>query len=226
LTSKDWISFEEWQRIQGKKVQSIGSPFNNEIITVRSVYLWNEMTAPLPSGSTTGEWGFFPCPQALSGFLRYVLLPAFFGVWLVREEWDAQPEKFIKAEELFEFAERSKKCRYLEDIPLMKELIADLDCLVNKDDREVCQGIVAVSKKFNNRWENASTWCFKIQVFETPVSVGAEIFDRFAEGLEAEDAEEEFGISKSDWLEICRNAIQNTAAQDRFMDKVNESGWF
>ena len=229
MVEMNWASFLEWKQIYEKTNCGVGSPFNDAPLTEDSIYLWNEMSAPLPSGATNGVWGIFPESKSLAGFLRYVVLPKFFEIWLVRDEWDDNPERFINAEELFELAElaeQSVKCRYIEDIRLMKALIADLDALMDKDNEKVGIGLVDLTKKFNGRWEDTPTWCFKLKVYENPVSVGKEIFNRVAEDLDEKDATEEFGMPEDVWMEICKKALTDKSTQKQFTEKLSESAWF
>jgi hypothetical protein len=126
----------------------------------------------------------------------------------------------------FELAEQSGKCRYLGDIPLMKSLIAELDTLMDKDNEKVKKGITAVVKKFNERWESTPTWTFKLEVYENPVLVGKEIFNRVADEVDEKYVVEEFGMSENDWMDICEKAIADDAAQEQFSERLSEAGWF
>jgi hypothetical protein len=226
MTEKNWASFSEWKKIVAETNCGVESPFNDTLLTDDSIFLWNQTGTPLPSGSTNGAWGSFPEPKALVGFLRYVALPVFFEIWLVREEWDKEPERFIKAEELFELAEQSGKCRYIEDTQLMKTLIADLDVLMEQDNEKVTMDLTAVVKKFNERWENTPTWCFKLEIYESPVMVGKEIFNRVADEIKDEYVEEEFGMAEKDWMNICQKALTDKTAQDQFSERLREAGWY
>lgn len=226
MVQKDWSSFAEWEEIVKKNGRSVESSFDHMPLTKSSVFHWNQMSTPLPAGGTYGAWGIFPEPKALAGFLRFMVLPQFFEIWLVREEWDDDPERFVRAEELFDIAEKSGKCRYIEDVPVMKTLIADLDALMNQDNEKVTAGLNDVAKKFNDRWEDTPTWCFKVEVYNDPVAVGKEIFKRIAEDLEEEDIVEEFGMSEDDWMDICRKALTDESAQEQFTEKLSDSGWY
>ena len=226
MRETNWGSFAEWEEIRTKTNCGLESPFNGESLTKDGVYLWNQMSAPLPSGSTNGVWGIFPDPKALAGFLRYIVFPIFFEIWLVREEWDQDPEKFISAENLFELAEQSGKCRYIEDVSLMKTLITELDVLMDQDNAKVRAGLKDVANKFNGRWEDTPTWCFKIEVFEDQVAVGKEIFRRVSEDMEKEYIEEEFGMSENNWMEICKKVLTDKSAKEQFTKRLYDSGWF
>ena len=226
MVQKDWSSFAVWEKIVDKNGRGVESPFDYMPLTKNSIFHWNQVSAPMPSGSTNGAWGTFPEPKALAGFLRYVVLPQFFEIWLVREEWDDEPDRFISAEELFDLAEKSEKCRYIEDVQVMKTLIAGLDALMGQDNEKVRAGLNDVAKKFNEKWENTPTWCFKIEIYEDPVAVGKEIYKRVAADVKEEYLNEDFGMSEDDWIDICRKALTDESAQEQFNEKLNDSNWF
>lgn len=221
---KDWSVFSFWNE-QYKGVSELTGPFHGEPITDKTIFLWSEMTAPLPSGGSAGAWDYFPEPKALAAYLRFRMFPVFFEIWLVREEWDPNSNEFISADELFSRAMGSKKCRYAEDIPSMKSLIQQLDKLLPlDDDAAILSGIQQVIKAFNAVWENTGTWQFSIGVFSDPVSVGEEIYRRRTEGEddEVEFFEEEFGMNKVEWLEICALVTSDKKAQEHFLEVFRE----
>ena len=226
MSDNNWGSFSYWKQIYTDKGRGVESPFNAAPLTENSVYFWSQMSAPFPSGSTNGAWGCFPESKALTGFIRYIVFPAFFEIWLVREKWDKDPERFVNADELFTLAEKSGKCRYIEDTPLMKALIAELDELIDKPDEQVKSGLQKVADKFNDRWSDTTTWCFEIHVFDTPEAVGIEIMNRLSEDVHEEDIEKELGIPKKEWMIICDSAISDSDAKDRFIEVLEDSTWY
>ena len=225
MSETNWASFATWEEIKTKTNCGLDSPFVGESLTEDSIYLWNQISVPLPSGSTNGVWGIFPDPKALTGFLRYIVFPSFFEIWLVRKEWDQDHEKFISAEKLFDLAEQSGKCRYIEDVPIMKTLIAGLDELMDQDNAKVRVGLKDIANKLNDRWENTPTWGFKVEVCDDSVTVGKEIFRRVAEHVEEEYIEEEFGMSENKWMEICKKVFTDKSAKEQFTEKLFDSGW-
>jgi len=183
------------------------------------------MTAPLPSASSGGGWDYFPEPKALAAYLRFRMLPVYFEIWLVREEWDSKRDEFISADELFSQAINSSKCRYEEDIPLMKSLIQQLDDLLRQDDdAPIISGLRQVMEAFNAEREDTGTWQFSIEAFAGPVSVGEENYRRRTEDEDDGDEvlEEEFEMNKAEWIEICAHAASDTEAQERFLQILRE----
>jgi hypothetical protein len=59
----DWTTFPAWSKfLRGE--EGLGNPFHKEPITKKSVFLYSEMAAPLPSGATAGMWFSYPCGDA------------------------------------------------------------------------------------------------------------------------------------------------------------------
>jgi hypothetical protein len=226
MEKRNWKSFEYWKNLYIGSEAELQGRFQSDPMTEKSVFLWTQLGAPLPSGSTSGAWSIFPEIKSLIGFLRFVALPIYFGIWLVREEWDDESNKFINAEQMFETAQSSGKCRFTDDIPLMKELIKNLDNLFDLPDEKIYPELKEVIKKFNDRWENTSTWCFTIQTYENPKDTGMEIFNRIAEDVQEEYQEEEFGMSKGSWIEICNSALNDEKAQLEFKEVLAESALY
>ena len=221
---KDWSVFSFWNE-RYKEVPELAGPFQDEPISDKTIFLWSQMTASLPSGGSAGAWDYFPEPKALVAYLRFRMLPAYFEIWLVREEWDPKSDEFISADELFSRAMSSNKCRYAEDVPLMTSLIQQLDNLLRQDeDASILSGLQQVIEAFNNKWEDTGTWQFSIGMFADPVSVGQEIYRRRTEGEDdgPELFEEEFAVNKAEWLEICAHAASGPEAQERFIQVLRE----
>lgn len=224
MSNESWRELDFWKNYSG----SLESPFNREKLTDQSMFLWNEMTAPLPYGHTAGAWGAFPEPEALIGFLKYIVLPTFFETWLIREEWDEEPEKYISPEELFNRARNSEKCRYTEDIIEMKGFIDSLNSLFGKSYSEIKSGLQEIEKKFNAKWSDTPTWCFRIEGYDSPGAVCSEILGRHEVEMTDEDDffQEEMGFSKEEWKHICKNAASDLEAQDKFFQILERNASF
>jgi hypothetical protein len=117
------------------------------------------MTAPLPSGTTAGAWTAYPAVQKLAAHLRFGLLPDDFSIWLCRDEWDLNPQELKTAEVIFEGA-KSANNRYAGDIPVMQEIIAELDGSMKADEAEAWRRVQKACRMFNARWKSTPTWNF------------------------------------------------------------------
>jgi hypothetical protein len=214
-----WDSLNFWKEKAGGTI-SVELYFNESELNPRSIFIWTEMTMPMPSGSTVGSWLWFPEPKALVGYLKHVLFPSYFGIWLVREEWDTSEDEFLPVEKMLDDAEKAAECRYKQDIPLMREIIKDFDKLFDQEDRLVIEQLKNIENKFNIRWENTPTWCFKIQIFSSPFDVGKEIIDRIED--EELDIDEELGMTTDEWLSVCKDIYQAEDHKEIFINELRE----
>jgi hypothetical protein len=107
-----------------------------------------------------GVWTAYADVRQLAAHLRFGLLPGDFSIWLCRNEWDADDDKPKPAEAIFDGAEAAKN-RYVEDIPLMKKIIAELDAAMQADSNtDAWRGVDKACRLFNARWKSTPTWNF------------------------------------------------------------------
>ena len=232
---EQWTTWDYWNTWTAKNGRVIVDPFENRSITKSTVFLWNALTTPLPSGSTTGIWQHFPDANALAGYLRHFLLPTFFEIWLVREEWDENNAEFVTAEDLFSRALQSQKCRYVHDISSMQKVIKVVDEALNSQSIGDCfKATKRAVKKFNSKWSDTPTWCFSLNVYDSPLKAGKHMAETWGlEEYEADDSDEEnnemywetaepFKMSPQDWKKVCKKAATDSASSDRFLSVMRE----
>lgn len=129
------------------------------------MFLYSEMTAPLPCAGTAGVWTAYPGVHSLVAHLRFGLLPLDFATWLSRDEWDSAPREPKTAEMLFEGAQAANN-RRVADFPLMKKVIAQLDAALETTDEAVAwRKLQMACRIFNSRWESTPTWNFAHKPF-------------------------------------------------------------
>ncbi len=220
MIEKDWGNFGVWADIFKGRGPSLESPFVDEPITNDSMFLWVEVGAPKHHDTVNGMWNCMPCPGALAGFLRYVVFPLFFEFSLMRPQWDANPDRYVRAEELFGNAEFSAQCHFKDDIPAMREIILQIDPLFDMDNDQIRIQLHAVAGAFNQRWANSSRWHFAVQVYDSPEAVGREILNRLVSG------ETPLGMSDDAWLKICASTVKNLKAQQNFKAVLKQQAWF
>ena len=172
----DWTQFPAWKRFLAKN-EGIASPFQKEVIGPKSLFLYSEMTAPLPSGATAGMWFAYPGAQELVAHLRFAVLPNVFGIWLCRDEW-AKEETPVDLATLFVEA-REHGSRYAADLPVMERIAALLDEAASTKRPQVAQELAERAiRTFNRRWRNTPSWAFRLQLFDTIEKVTRDIAKR------------------------------------------------
>jgi len=156
----DYTRFPTWKRFLAGRECQTDNPFDRQPLGPAPVFLYSEITAPLPSGSMAGVWTAYPNAQKLAAHLRFGLLQAEFSIWLYRDEWDSAPQEPRTAEMIFAGAEAANN-RYVEDIPLMKKVIAELDvALQTADGTDAWRRVQKACRMFNSRWKSTPTWNF------------------------------------------------------------------
>lgn len=214
MTKKSWTTWEEWHAWTQENGRNLDDPFPEQPITEKTVFLWSEMTSPMPCSSTGGSWAHFPDTWAAAGFIRHLLLPQFFEIWLVRDEWDPDPESHIVAEDLFERAITSGECRYEDDIATMRKVLLMVDQAIESDSNEVCFQLLQKSvKKFNRFWSGIATWSFEIKLYPDPVAAGRQMSKRWL-GF--------FDDEPSEWRSICSKAASDAEASAKFLENMTQ----
>lgn len=225
------IKFEYWQEQKNSNFPDVFSTFDGiESIDEGTFFIWSEMTTHMPCSGGAGMWEMLQNIDLLIGYIRHVRLPGFFEIWLKRDEWDNN-EDMIKAEELFDRAERVADLKYKEDIPLMKEIIKEIDSLFSLPENQKFERLKSALVKFNDKWDNAGTLSFSIYIYKDAVEVGEELYKRdnelidetyydyFGEDEEAENKE----VALEQWLEICGNIYSDEVSFDIFMNVLDNS---
>jgi hypothetical protein len=105
-------------------------------------------------------WTAYPGVLDLAAHLRFGLIPCDFSIWLCRDEWDPAYQDPKTAEMIFEGAQAECN-RYVEDIPLMKKVIAELDKALEARGDETWRHLETACRRFNARWKSTPTWNFE-----------------------------------------------------------------
>jgi hypothetical protein len=220
----DASSSEFWRA----RNDDVDCPFWDKRITEHTTFAYHTFCAPMPCCMFVGQWWMYPDTPSLIGFIRHWFLPGAFACWLDRRAWDEDlSENIVLVEELLARAGQADECELQEDIPFMRELICGLDTLVDIPDvTDTWARLQEVTAKFNDRWEHGGTWAFSIDVYNDPVTVGAEIAKSVA-GYRDEpvDASHPLLGLRPDWEHLCETVLDDPAAQARFktvLQKVSE----
>jgi hypothetical protein len=156
----DYAKFSTWKRFLSGREDQTESPFDGKPLGQKPVFLYSEVTAPLPAATMGGGWTGYADVWQLAAHLRFGLLPLDFSIWLCRNEWDSADQEPKAAEAIFEGAEAAKN-RYVADIPRMRKVIAELDAAIHmSSDPDAWRQIEKACRFFNSRWKSTPTWNF------------------------------------------------------------------
>lgn len=227
--------FEYWQRQKRHEFPDItGMNYTIDRLTEETAFLWTSMSGAPPCSSSVGMWELAMNVEALAGYIRYIYLENFFEIWLKRDQWD-NSEAMLKAEDLFSMAENVEGLEYKRDIPLMKEIIEDIDCAMGLSSHETFEGLKRALDKFNTHWNGTVTWSFDMEIYKDALEAGQALFNMNRDNIEEmyseylEDSEnniEEKMITKDQWLEICKGIYLNKRQLDFFLNVLRNSNYF
>lgn len=208
----DWTTFPAWSKfLRGE--EGLGNPFHKEPITKKSVFLYSEMAAPLPSGATAGMWFAYPGAREMALHLQFVVLPELFGVWLCRDEWVKDGSR-VDLEALFDEA-RVQESRYIADLPVMQR-VTDLiqQAASAKSTKASIEHLQKALRVFNRRWRHTPTWGFHLKPFLTPETVAKDIARR----NRCSD------LNKKEFLELTGRIFKDPKAEKAFRFALSQAG--
>ena len=221
--SEEWTRFSFW-----KQVDEGENPFDDGPVGPDSLFAHESFCALLPCAAGVSVWRHFPGPRAAAAYLRHMFLGACFSTWLVREEWDDGDEASrIPVCDLLDRAERAEECMFAGDIPLMREIVAELDAALSSADAgDAATLLQSALQKFNARWSHTPTWEFGFRLIGDCEEVGAAVYSQYdelqeedgdegegeGEGEEGNTFEEEHGYTQEEWMDLCRRARTDPSA--------------
>jgi len=209
----DATTFEHWLRLFPDRQQ--GAWVRSEPITSRTPFIFSSLTAPLPAAAYFGGWQWFEGVRTLAGYHLHALLPRMFEIWLDRDRWDEETDLPIPARDLLDRAERAGT--FPDDLPLMRELIAESEGLLDLAAIEMLDGLKRVASRFNDRWASTATWDLRIEVYADPMEAGEALHERGGE---------EGAQARRDWLDVCSRVDQDPAARETVTTRFLESDEF
>jgi len=239
MEESTYSDFEYWQKQKRDEFPDVtGMNYTIANLAEETAFLWTSMSGAPPCSSSVGMWEFALNVQGLVGYIRYIYLENFFEIWLKRDQWD-HGQDMIKAEDLFRNTEEINDLEVKKDIPLMKEIIEEIDSIWGLASDEMFAGLQRALDKFNARWNHTSTWCFDMKIYNDAIEVGKALFNNNRDNIQEmysdyieEHAENngysriEDEISKDEWLEICKGIYSDKAKLDLFLNVLRNSNYF
>lgn len=199
--------------------------YQSDQLTNTTVFLWSRVTPPRQSPfgirfEIRNKWEWFSEAKACVGYLRYVVLPKWFIIWLGM--WDEDgfaPVTLLSTEEIFTEGIKTGAPEHMKDIPLMRNLIAKLGALFDASDDQITTGLREVALEFNEKWAKTPNYESEIQVFYSPMEVAEELI------RQGESEKKDFGNFeswKSRLLSTCSNALSDENSQIQFLSEIGE----
>ncbi len=195
-----------------------------------SVFVFASTTAPLPCASHYGWWQWFETVEEAFGYVRHVLMPEMFELWLVRQDWDKDTDTLTEATGLLNRADKAGV--FPDDIPVMRVLIAELDQAIQSDEATMRESLRGVAKRFSERWGRTRTWDLSFDLYCGPEEAGAELYDRgcVGEWFDEEECETDEDRAarereRTEWFETCASAASgDEASGERVANQFEQEG--
>ena len=232
MSTSGWSDFQWWRERYEAAGAGLDEPFSAEPWTDDTTFVWAKVIEPVRPGvgAPSGFWATFPHPRAAAGALRFVLLPDWFSAWLDREAWDEAPDAFVATDDLLAAAAQAAAEEVRADVPLMRELLADLDAVLALDDAAACEAALApVLDRLNARWHGTGSWDFSLEVFRGPTALADEMISRRTEylGDDATDAQvaEALGMPAAEWRALFVRALTDDDARDEVLGFLDDDAF-
>jgi hypothetical protein len=232
MATNGWADFDWWRERYEAEDVGLDEPFVDEAWSADTTYVWAKTIEPVRPGvgSPGGFWATFPHPRAAAGALRFVLLPDWFGAWLERDTWDAEPDAFVASDLLLAAAAESAPEEVRADVPLMREILADLDAVLAADDAGACEAALRQAlEKVNTRWHGTGSWEFSLEIYRGPTSLADELAARRTEylGDDAAPAQvaEALGMTRAEWDQMFATSATDADARLEVETLLEDDGF-
>ncbi len=215
LKSK-YDNYYYWENII-KKSKGI-NPFANDPITEKSVFFHGVIINC--NGGSYERWLHFPDNEALLGFLNYIFMSMAFFSFLSNET-----EVFMQGDldEMLDIMTDSEKCSQKNLIPEMREFSSQIRELWNYKGENCFEELKKFMVDYNERWNKDLVLFSYIDVFRSPFELGKYMVETYEKSKEADISmlEDQLGVSKGDWLQICSTVYENEFMKRKFTEILN-----
>lgn len=215
LKSK-YDTYYYWENIVNKA--KIDNPFAGDPITEESVFFHGVVINC--HGGSYERWLHFPNNQALLGFLNYVFVIMAFFAFLSNET-----ELLIQGnlDDMLDIMTDSEKCSQKDSIPEMREFSSQIRELWNSDNEKCFDELKKFLKNYNERWNKDNELFSYFDVFKSPIELGKYMVDSYQNSEEADISmlEDQMGVTKGEWLNICSTVYENDFMKRRFTEILN-----
>ena len=213
------LQFNYWKRHLDSFTHTL-APVKGNDISAATIFLWiSESYQMGPCIGGGAFWMWLPDARSAAGYLRHCYLPHCFSDWLVRTEWDPDPEAARSAEEIFDLAEKADACRYKRNIPEMKEVTAILDSAMAKKNEKSCLAeIRRALPTFKKSGIGDGCMSFSIDLVGHLPEMSDKVLDRLSQEGDDEDAENR----TREWKQLTQPGALDGAKSDRIRDVLEE----
>lgn len=214
--SSDYNQYWYWENMVLSEKPLWSNSFKNLNLTRDSVFVYSLIMCK-ERGILKNNWAYYPNLESLVGFIEHVFMPTAFFTWL-DDEYEFKVPVATSAEVLDVMSmgyENNKEIDSMwKDIEsIHKVWMADSSCCLDK--------LRKFSNSFNERWKINDEKLLYFRIFENSREIADFVFLGENEDVFEEVIEEDIGMTKKQWYEICENVYDNKFLSKRFVDILN-----
>lgn len=163
-------------------------------------------------------WAYYPDEKSLLGFIEHVFLPTAFFTW-IDEEQEGFNIPVATSEEVLDAMVRD----YGESsqIELMRSQVSEIESIRKMDKSNQISAIEGFSSQFNDAWQERDGKLLYMRTFRNTDEVGEFVFKSDNFNCFEEVVEEDIGMKREEWMELCKSVYDNKFLRKKFIDILN-----
>ncbi|SFE75230.1 hypothetical protein [Alteribacillus iranensis] len=215
--------YEYWKMQMDQDIEMWEGNFLGKPMTEESIYLQLSICNPY-SNQLESSWVIYPNVYAALGFITYIFLPTALAGFLIREPMDAD---YVHCEDFKQELDQWDETK-VEDgdvfIPFFKDIYADIHRLWESNSEECYEGLKKIGEKLKAHPMREYEY-FLFSAFDSHLDVSDYVISRYEEDemLGLEEFEKDFGMSKGEWLNITKHAMDNAFMSRKFAQLLTNS---
>lgn len=164
------------------------------------------------------KWTYYPDFDSLLGFIEHVFLSTAFFTWADRESYGFNIPVATVDEVIDVISETYKDKDCLQDMISQVEKIRSIK---NSDNEDKIEMLKNFSKEFNSKWNRSNKKILYFRIFENPSEIGEYVFSGENEDFFEEVIEEDIGMTRLEFENICNDVYRNKFLKKKFIDILN-----
>jgi hypothetical protein len=221
MKNAPYDSIYYWHNLILKEEQIWENGFREIPLTQESVFIHYVIVNCY--GDSDDSWVYFPNVKAALGFLEYVFLPTAFNTLFAGKEDSTLTVPLAHVEELLEIIDESPEYSDIQKslITDMEEFVTKLQELWELDEQQCIEKLKEYSLTFSERWLNNIDIFFYFNIFNSPQEIGDFIVKTYEEEDMIERIEDQLGLTKDEWLNVCQSVYTNEFMKRKFIEILN-----
>lgn len=210
--NKDWY----WKNMIIKETPLWSNSFKDLDLTTDSIFIYS-MIMCKERGILKNSWAYYPDLESLLGFIEHVFMPSAFFTWL-----DSGDEFKIPIASIDEVLEvMGKENQDIKAIEKMREYEKSIKQIWKESYDDTIYNVESFYKAFNDTWKLNDDKVLYFKIFKTTSEITEFIFKEENGDFFQEIVEEDIGMTKKEWEDICKNLYENKFLRKRFIEILN-----